>query len=326
MSRNNIKSSRPRVSVIIIFLDAEMFIIEAIESVLAQTFSAWELLLVDDGSRDKSTEIAKLYATKYSNKVHYLEHPCHSNLGKGASRNLGIYHASGDYLAFLDADDIWLPNKLEEQVAILDKHEMVGMLYGDSLYWYSWAQDSTEKRMDFKPTLRVPLNIPIPPPTLLPLYLRGKVTVPCPCSILVRRSIINEIGGFDETFTGINNIYEDQSFYAKICLKTPILAVNRCWDYYRQHAHSSMSVALQTGKEVQARKFFLNWLKKYLGDQNILDNEIWMALHRELWRIEKPNWLPKSSEASVRWVKKWLLRIDEHILPNTFRYLLWLRE
>ena len=105
--------NKPLVSCITIFFNAEKFFEEAIESVFVQTYKNWELLLVDDGSTDGSTTIARNYAEHYPEKVCYLEHEGHQNRGMSASRNLGIRHAKGDYVALLDADDIWLPQKLE---------------------------------------------------------------------------------------------------------------------------------------------------------------------------------------------------------------------
>src|SRR5262249_40463181 len=103
--------SKPLVSVIMIFLNAEPFIEEAIDSVLQQTYADWELLLVDDGSSDASTQIARRFAAGLPGRVRYLEHDQHVNLGKSASRNLGISEARGEFIAFLDADDVWLPHK-----------------------------------------------------------------------------------------------------------------------------------------------------------------------------------------------------------------------
>src|SRR5690348_1999757 len=108
-------NNKPLVSVIMIFLNAEKFMEEAIESVLAQGYSNWELCLVDDGSCDSSTSLARHYARLYPEKVCYLEHDEHQNRGTGPSRNLGIQAASGEYVTFLDADDVWLPHKLEQQ-------------------------------------------------------------------------------------------------------------------------------------------------------------------------------------------------------------------
>src|SRR5262249_17586544 len=127
-------SSRPLVSVIIIFWNEEAFIHEAIQSVFAQTYANWEMLLADDGSTDGSTAIARWYAEHHPGKVRYLEHEGHQNRGMSASRNLGIRHAQGEYIALLDADDVWLPNKLEEQVAILNARPEAGTVYG-AIQW-----------------------------------------------------------------------------------------------------------------------------------------------------------------------------------------------
>ena len=90
-------TSKPLVSGIIIFL-AEQFIQSAIENVFAQTYEQWELLLVDDGSTDGSTEIAQRYAAQNPEKVRYLEHDGHENRGMSAARNLGISNAKGEYI------------------------------------------------------------------------------------------------------------------------------------------------------------------------------------------------------------------------------------
>ena len=108
------------VSCIVIFLNEERFLAEAIDSVLAQTHESWELLLVDDGSTDGSAAIAREFAERHPDRVRYLRHPGRANLGMSAARNLGLAHARGRYVGFLDADDAWLPGQAAEQVEILD--------------------------------------------------------------------------------------------------------------------------------------------------------------------------------------------------------------
>ncbi|MCZ6672445.1 MAG: glycosyltransferase family A protein, partial [Verrucomicrobia bacterium] len=132
-------NAKPLVSVIIIFLNEERFFKEAIESVLAQTYDNWELLLVDDGSTDDSSFIARHYASQRPDQIHYLEHEGHANLGMSASRNLGVRHATGQYISYVDGDDVWIANKLERQVAILDSHPEAVMVYGPVQLWYSWT-------------------------------------------------------------------------------------------------------------------------------------------------------------------------------------------
>ncbi|HYC32345.1 MAG TPA: glycosyltransferase family A protein, partial [Gemmatimonadales bacterium] len=120
----------PVVSVVMIFLNGARFIDEAIRSVQAQSLGEWELLLVDDGSTDDSTAIARAWSGRDPARIRYLEHADHRNLGMSASRNLGIAHARGELLAFLDADDVWFPRKLEEQVGLLRAHPAAGMVFG----------------------------------------------------------------------------------------------------------------------------------------------------------------------------------------------------
>jgi glycosyltransferase involved in cell wall biosynthesis len=316
---------KPLVSVIIIFLNAEKFIQEAIESVIYQTYANLELLLVDDGSTDKSTNIALEFLNRYPNKVRYLEHPNHENRGKGASRNIGISNARGVYVAFLDADDIWLPQKLEYQVEILDNYPEAGMLYGNTLYWYSWSEELSGNYRDFMPDLGLQADRLVEPPQLLPLFLTGKAAVPCTCSLLVRRSVAQQVGGFDETFIGIANIYEDQAFYAKICLNTPVYISDTCWDWYRQHSSASIAIAKRTNQETVARLFFLYWLSDYIERQSVKDSDVRRAINRELWRLHYPDWLPKNERLQhlIRWFKKWFLKLDELINLASVRRILW---
>lgn len=305
-------STEPIVSVVIIFLNEEAFLAEAIESVLAQTFSAWELLLVDDGSTDGSTEIARAYTVQRPEQIRYLEHPGHANRGMSASRNLGIGAAKGDYIALLDGDDVWLPHKLADQVAMLEAHDEAGLLYGQSLYWYSWTQNPSDQRRDFLPASGVPGQTLMQPPRLLSLFLRGKTAVPCPSSILVRRSAMEATGGFVETFVGPYTVYEDQAFYSKVCLQTPILVCDTCWDHYRQHPHASTAISKKTGQETAARQFFLRWLQEYLRQQGVTDTDLCQAVRHEQWEIHQPPWIPSIGPLPrlIRWAKKWLLHLN----------------
>ena len=124
----------PRVTAIIIFFNEAKYLEEAIQSVIAQTFTDWELLLCDDGSTDASTEIAKKFAEQ-DTRIHYLEHNGHANKGMSATRNLGLSQARGSEIAFLDGDDVWTPDKLEKQTQILDQHPESAMTFGPLLEW-----------------------------------------------------------------------------------------------------------------------------------------------------------------------------------------------
>jgi glycosyltransferase involved in cell wall biosynthesis len=311
------------VSVIIIFFDASDFLQIAIESVLAQTYEYWELLLVDDGSHDGSTKIAKRFASENPAQIKYFEHADHQNLGMSAARNLGIGKANGEYIAFLDADDYWLPNKLEVQIRILDLHPEAGMLFGSTKYWFSWTGHPDDSQRDYIPSLRVRADTLFHTPQLLLLFIQGKAEVPCTCSILVRRADVEKIGGFEDSFRGM---YEDQAFYAKICLSTSVLATDDCLAWYRQHSKSNYSTAVYAGQTHVLRYRFLQWLEIYCREQRVQDKRVWEAVRRQLWLYNSSTHqkLPEFARDSIRWIKKWILRVEERVLPSTVRDWLWM--
>src|ERR1041385_4561494 len=157
----------PLVSVIIPFLNGGKFIREAIESVFSQTYRNWELILIDDGSTDSSTDIAREYAQLHPGRVRYLEHEGHRNRGQSAARNLGMRSAAGELFAFLDCDDVWLPHKLERQVAILKLYPQAAMVFGAPQDWRSWARPEGTATADSIPEIGTLENTLVGPPQLL---------------------------------------------------------------------------------------------------------------------------------------------------------------
>ena len=105
------------VSVVIPAYNRERYLADAVDSVLAQTFTDFELLIVDDGSRDRTVEIAKSYRDP---RIRLVRHE--RNRGVAAARNTGVAEARGAYVAFLDSDDVAYPDRLARQVAFLDAH------------------------------------------------------------------------------------------------------------------------------------------------------------------------------------------------------------
>jgi glycosyltransferase involved in cell wall biosynthesis len=217
-------NTKPLVSVITIFYNAEKFIDQAIKSVFSQTYDNWELLLVDDGSSDSSSEIAKSYAESYPEKVHCLEHQDRQNKGMSTSRNLGVSKSHGDYIAFLDADDIFLPQKLERQLEILISHPEAEMVCGPTEWWYSWTGDPQDAKLDYKREISTRYNVLFKPPAFLKLLLRTKARTPATCAILARRRLFDITGGFEDSFHGM---YEDQAFFFKVFSQDPCIRDQR---------------------------------------------------------------------------------------------------
>src|SRR4051812_8314564 len=273
---------RPMISVVVIFLDPGPYLEEAVDSVRRQTFRDWELLLVDDGSHDGSSEVARLAAEAEPHRIRYLTHPEHANRGMSASRNRGCVQARGSYITFLDADDVLRPDALETLLSALRTAPRAAMAYGPVEYWYSWAGERAA-RGDFVQRLGVPAPALIEPPALLLRFLRRQAAAPS--GMLVRAEVIREVRGFEDAFRGM---YEDQAFCAKVCLRRPVVTTARCVYRYRQHPGSSSARADRSGEPDFGRTAFLQWLGGYLGREGNEDLKVRDALRRELWWARHP--------------------------------------
>jgi len=300
--------ARSLVSVIVPVYRAERFLRETIESVRAQRYDAWELIMVDDAGGDGSAAIAGEYAAREPHRITLLSHADGENRGASASRNLAIRHARGAYIALLDADDVWLPTKLHEQVQLLEAHPDVGMLFGNSLYWYGWTNLPADRARDRVPELGVSDDTVFEPPRLLARCLRGAAAVPCPCSVILRHDAVTRSGGFNEQFTGANASSEDLVFFAKVMLREHVLVANRIWDRYRRHPDSVYERAKADGLAVAARYHYLEWLRAYietnhLGDDALRDAVEWaMARERE----------PRAAGPATRW-RRFTSRVADRI-------------
>jgi glycosyltransferase involved in cell wall biosynthesis len=306
-------SQPPVVSVIIIFLNGDPFIREAVDSVHAQSYPDWELLLVDDGSTDDSSAYARGLAAQHPGRIHYLEHPGHENRGMSASRNLGLANARGRYVALLDADDVWLPGKLQAQVSALDAQPEAGMLYGASLYWHSWSP--TPQGPDTLMLARVRADRVYQPPELLPLLLTGAAMVPCPSCILVRREVMEQVGGFEPEF---RTLYEDQVFFAKMALHAPILVSNEYWINYRQHPDSACAVEGSGTFPDPARIRFLDWLERYLARSGKSRWNISWTIRRQRWLQYHPRVAQASMDLQV-FARRWRRRLMPWSPPHSIR-------
>ena len=128
----------PAVSVVIPAYNAARFLKEAIDTAMAQTFTDYEIIVIDDGSTDATESIARAFG----DKLRYFRQ---QNRGASAARNEGIRKATGKYIAFLDSDDLWAPEKLAVQVGILDQNKEIGLVYSD----WALTQDNGPGRASF---------------------------------------------------------------------------------------------------------------------------------------------------------------------------------
>ncbi len=163
--------NKPLVSVIIPVYNCEKYLAEAIESVLAQTYRPIEVVVVDDGSTDGSADIARRFG--------YVRYYFQSHSGIGAARNRGIDLSQGRFLAFLDADDLWVEDKLARQMAILEDYPDLAIVFGHVKQFISPELDEGIEKIKC-------------PNELMPGYIAG--------AMLIRRGAFLRVGSFEATW------------------------------------------------------------------------------------------------------------------------------
>ena len=279
------------VTVIMPFFNTrESFLLEAVESVTQQRYENWELILIDDGSDASISNVAKRQVYENPEKLTYMEHDQHRNLGISASRNLGLSVAKGEFIAFLDADDVWSVRQLEEQVELLRMQPTAGMVFGNTLYWSSWSGSTQESKHDRQYDLILRTPQLIPPPNMLKFYLQGRVITPCLTSVIVRHSAIQPNEEFEDSFTGH---FEDQVFLAKIWTKNATYVVDQCWGKYRQHSESITADGDDSTVAICWRFKYLQWMSQYLVENGLKGTPVWRALQLQ-FRMSQSSLLRRS--------------------------------
>lgn len=216
-------SNRDRVSVIIPSYNAARFLPEAIDSVRQQTLPADEIIVIDDGSIDDTENIVKSLGPD----IIYIRQ---TNAGVSASRNKGIGIATGEYIAFLDADDRWLPQKLEHQTKVLVANPHVGLIATDRAEVNAKGDlllASLFKKQGLYDVFENLHGSPVP--NALSSLIRVNF-IPT-SSVLVRKSILEKVGVFDTTI----RYGEDLELWARIALEYEIVCLPEVLIYYRRH-------------------------------------------------------------------------------------------
>lgn len=216
----------PRVSVIIPAYNAARHIAEALDSVLAQDYPALEVIVVDDGSADETVDIV----ARYGAPVRLLRQ---ANAGAAAARNRGLEAASGAYIAFLDADDVWLPGKLAAQIAYMEDHSEIGLTCGRWLVWHADGAGAFPEPGSLAPSASAsePVRLVAERSGWLYHQLLLDVIV-WTSTVVVRHEIAQRIGGFDEDFRR----GQDYDYWLRASRLTPIHTLDRPLALYRQHA------------------------------------------------------------------------------------------
>jgi glycosyltransferase involved in cell wall biosynthesis len=209
--------SSPLVSVVIPVYNGERYLADAIQSVRDQTYQNVELVVVDDGSTDGSAAVAK----RFGEAIRYV---LQANGGVCKARNTGIAVARGGYLAFLDQDDLWLPEKLAVQVAYLDSHPEVGAVY-------------CQCEVTGNGGLRSGLYYSEPVKDDVVGIMKGPYLLMT--SAMFRGEVLRKIGGFDEALIGAG--YEDGDLTIRVSEVTHIAYLPEILAVYRVHSSNAMN-------------------------------------------------------------------------------------
>ena len=187
----------PSVSVIVPTYNREHFLQKCIESVLSQSFKDFELIVVDDGSTDKTEDILK----RYEDKLHYIKQ---EQKGPSSARNTGMQYSSGEWICFLDSDDLWLPGKLATQMKFFAENQDIKVCYTEEI-WYRKNKrvNPAKKHQKYSGWIYQ---------KMLPLCIIS------PSSVMIHHSVLKLIGTFDEELPAC----EDYELWLRIGAGYPI--------------------------------------------------------------------------------------------------------
>jgi glycosyltransferase involved in cell wall biosynthesis len=253
----------PKISVIIPAYNAARYICETVDSVLSQTYKNFEVIIIDDGSTDNTQKLLN----QYRDKIKYIYQ---NNKGVAGARNKGIQQAHGKYLAFLDNDDVWLPDKLTKQITISEQNPQVGFIFTDGEFFdekglVSLSFCSSRGKQNNGTSLKDKIaNTSFNDGSFFQgdFYkdlLMGDLPGGLASTMFVSKMVLNKVGYFDETL----DAGEDYDLAVRIAMEYPILYLNSVTTRYRLRDDSI------SGK-VDRRNFFYQEygaeiLKKQLG-------------------------------------------------------------
>jgi glycosyltransferase involved in cell wall biosynthesis len=266
------------VDVIIPAFNAAKYLPAALESVGSQTFEDWQIVLVDDGSTDNTAEVVAPFIDRFGPKLRYIRQENH---GLPAARNAAIRASTSEFLALLDADDVWLPCRLAESIMALAARPGAGIAYGlityidpDGRSLRTFAGNITHAQGRIAPYI----------------YMRA-VELPCP-TITIRRRCIDEIGLFDETMRST----EDRDLWLRIALRYDVAFIPKALAYYRT-SPGSMSSNSQRMLEAQ-----LQFIRKHYGSKGcgLLPRQIsWARAYKQRADALKAQGQPRAALISA---------------------------
>jgi glycosyltransferase involved in cell wall biosynthesis len=263
-------SSGPLVSAIIPTFNRATIVSEAVESVLQQTYPNTEVIVVDDGSTDDTP--ARL--RQYGNRIRVVTQ---NNAGPAAARNRGIAVSHGELIAFLDSDDIWLPTKLERQVALLKKAQSASCCLCNITMRWSEKEVGSFEIAALHPSVDegIWLNVDEVLATRFVLFNQG---------IVIRRDVLEKIGGFDESLW----LLEDHELALRLSLEGPWAFIRDPLVIWRETRAGSLYQQAQH-EEIRSTEPLVLILEKHLArvKQSPQDKRLQKYVSQELGRARR---------------------------------------
>lgn len=239
------------ISVIIPFYDEPDFIQQAVDSCLSQTYEPDEIIVVDDGSDHNIYDL--LSEHKGTNGVKIISHE--RNKGAAGARNTGIKHSTGEFIAFLDADDTWLPIKLESQLETFEAKPEIGMVYTDF-----YKKHPNGDRISIKAMSNPAKNF------AKRLFVKGGGILPS--SAMVRRNCLDQVGYFNESL----EVAHDRNLWIRIGARWPVTKISKPLVEKRVRPNSLASTySKKFDNEMESTNHLINelpQLKKYERKRN----------------------------------------------------------
>ena len=277
-------SCKPLVSVVIPTYNRAQQTIAAIQSVLAQSYASIEIIVVDDGSTDGSGEVIQRFVSENLNDCHQILFVSQPNQGASVARNTGISNARGEYIAFLDSDDSWVPEKLEYQMQALEQFKNeCGVCFTDARLVNNSGLDISSFQVHGR-NYKEPMGIDRDVMKSLAESFSGFWI----SSLLVRADIARQIGGFSPDISFV----EDRDFHFRLSLVTSVAYVNKqLIRTDRTPSPAGSTVRPWDNAEVQFRQQ-QRMLEKWLTMDSGLPAELHRTVQRNLGALHShwANW------------------------------------
>jgi glycosyltransferase involved in cell wall biosynthesis len=243
-----------QVTTVIPAFNASEFLGTAIESALSQEGVSQQVVVIDDGSTDNTSAVLAKFGDR-------IERISQTNRGLSAARNAGIQAATGEYIAFLDADDQWCPGKLARQVAALDCNSKAAMLHSQTVSW----DPNTGHESPFVKALSREYQ----GDCFARLFQANAI---CVSSVMARTNCLRRLGGFDEQITRPTT--QDYDLWLRIAFESPLLFVEEKGTLYRRHAgNASLQSRMMLEDQILVLKKALSYgydrLRREIGRRNV---------------------------------------------------------